>query len=148
MPVKTAVDNDHKLFITCFQGWVPVVQVLQAMDDSERAATGVGTYRGLVIFERDVDLSEWDGAALITIRLRASAAYRRLGLQRGESAAVVNFVPEAGQVMRLWNAFCAFNWDIDFAYNIFWDFAPALAFLDAPPALRERVFELAMPQDS
>jgi hypothetical protein len=148
MPVKVAVDNDHKLFVTYFQDWVPVVQVLQAIDDAERAATGVGTYRGLVIFEGDVDLNEWDGAALITMRLRASAAYRRLGLQRGESAAVVNFVPEAENVVRLWNAFCAFNWDIDFAFNIFWDLGPALAFLHVPPALRERVFDLATPESA
>jgi hypothetical protein len=145
MPVKVAVDNEHKLFITYFQARVPVVQVMQGIDDLESAATGIGTYRGLAIFERDVDLSEWDGAALINMRLRASAAYRRLGLQRGESAAVVNFVPEAEHVVRLWNAFCAFNWDIDFAYNIFWDLVPALAFLHVPPALRERVFELATP---
>jgi hypothetical protein len=147
MPVKTAVDNEHKLFVSYFQGRVPAASALQAVDDLEREATGVGTYRGLVIFERDVDLSEWDGGALINIRLRASAAYQRLGLQRGESAAVVNFVPEAEQVMRLWNALCAFNWDINFAFNIIWELVPALGFLRVPPALCERVLELATPED-
>jgi hypothetical protein len=143
MSVKIAVDNEHKLFVTYFHGRVPPERVLQAVDDLERAANGgSGTYRGLVIFDRNVDLTEWDGGALINIRLRASAAYRRLGLQRGHSAAVVNYVPEAEDVVRLWNALCAFNWDIDMAFNIFWDLEPALGFLQAPPELCQRVLAL------
>jgi hypothetical protein len=142
MPVNVAVDNEEHLFVTYFQGRVPVDEALQAIEDLGGAAVENGFYRGLVVFERDVDLSEWDGAALITMRQRAAGHYRRLGLVRGESAAVVNLVPEAQLVMRLWNALCELNWDIDMAFNVFWDLAPAMRFLELSPDLRQRISDL------
>ena len=142
MPVKVAVDTEQHLFLTYFQGRVPVDEALQAIDDLGGAAIANGFYRGLVVFERDVDLSEWDGAALIRMRQRAADIYRRLGLVRGESAAVVNLVPEAQLVMRLWNALCQLNWDVDMAFNVFWDLAPAMRFLTLSSELCQRVSDL------
>jgi hypothetical protein len=147
MPLNVAVANDHKLFITYNYGRVSLAEVWVAADRVAALATGSGTYRGLAIFERDVDLSEWDGVALRDMLQRAAAIYRRLGLQRGESAAVVNFVPEAQNVMRLWNALGAFNRDIDMAFNIFWDVKPALRFLGVPPDVLARVYAQAIPGD-
>jgi hypothetical protein len=143
MPANVLVENDHRLFITYLHGAVPVDQAFDAMDALARAADGVGTYRGLVIFERDVLLPEWDGAALGEIRQYAAGLYQHLGLERGQSAAVVNVVPEAQLVMRLWNALCSVDWAMNMAFNVFWDLEPALRFLDAPPEVHRRVFELA-----
>jgi hypothetical protein len=145
MPVNVAVANDHKLFLAYIHGAVPLDQVYGTADRIAALATGTGTYRGLVIFERDVALREWDGVAVRDMIRGAASVYRRLGLQRGESAAVVHFAPEAQDVVRLWNALSAFNWDVNMAFNIFWDVSPALRFLDVPSTVVERVYALAAP---
>jgi hypothetical protein len=143
MPVNATVVNEHRLFLTYFYGPVPLAEVYEAADRVTAEATGVGVYRGLVIFERDISLAEWDGAAIQDMSRYAAGIYSQLGLVRGESAAVVNFVPEAQLVMRLWNALCSVDWAMNMAFNVFWDLEPALRFLDAPSEVHRRVFELA-----
>jgi hypothetical protein len=132
MPVNVAVDNEHKLFITYFHHQVPIADVYRAADKLASLATGHGTYRGLVIFEPDVDLSDWDVDTVRGLRQHVASLYRALGLQRGESAAVIHVVPEAHHFMRMWNIVSAVNWDMNMAFNLFWAVDPALRFLNVP----------------
>jgi hypothetical protein len=139
MPVKIAIANDHNLIVSYFHGAVPLTELRSASDQIAAAARAGSVYRGLVVFERDVWLPEWTGAALKDMIKRTADVFCSLGLQRGKSAAVVNRVPEADVVIRLWNALCDLNTGVDMAFNVFWDLPPALAFLEVSPAVLDRV---------
>ncbi|MGE5538312.1 MAG: Bug family tripartite tricarboxylate transporter substrate binding protein [Gemmatimonas sp.] len=145
MAVNYAVDNEHKLFVTCYFRDVTESEIHAAVAALADAVTGEGEYRELVIFRRGVDLSVLDTTALNNIRRGIKDAYRRLGLTRGRSAAVVDTALEARFIMPLWNALCEADPEPRLDFEIFADLEPALAFLGLPVDFTARVAALVPP---
>ncbi len=133
MPIGYAVHNDIKLFVHFYSGRVTARDLSDLVSGLAGQVSGSGTYRGLAIFDQDVDLSELDVSVLNSIRNESKAAYQKLGIQRGNSAAIVDGAQEARLIMPLWNALCDADPDFDHRFGLFQDVEAALEFLAIPP---------------
>jgi len=142
MPVKTTVENPHRLFVSYWFGRITEADMLRAIAELADGANGSGTYRGLVVFAPRVDLSEWSSDVLTKARAAAKASFVRLGLGRGASAAVLHGGVDAGLVMPLWNALCDTDPEIDLGFTFFHEIETALDYLGAPPDVGKRVRDL------
>jgi hypothetical protein len=145
MPVRAAVDNRHRVFATCLHGAVSLDDVSRAIDDLDDAATGFLTYRGLVVFERTVDVRAWDDRELRQVSRRAADVFRRLGVRHGDSAAVVELSRRTRITMGVWIALCAVNADLDSAFRLFSRVGPALHFLRLAPEAHACLLAVAAP---
>ena len=141
MPVQTCIDENGSLVVFRFHEGVTTQQVLTASAETAAAVDGSAAFSSLLLFEAGVDLSEIDAEAINAIRQNREREFRDFGLTRRAGAAVVDGSLDARLVLKLWNALCDCDPEIDLSFKLFDKAGPALEWLGIPAARAEPVIE-------
>ena len=134
MPVVTSVADDGSFVAFRFHKKISTDDVLAASAEMAKKVTRDGEFVSLLLFEAGVDLSDIDADSINAIRSNRQRELLDFGLKRRAGAAVVDGSIDAKFVLKLWNAICDCDPDIDLSFQTFGEPGPALEWLDVPAA--------------
>jgi len=134
MPIKFAVENrdDFRLAVYRYSGHIRLEEILDSLTRAVSRFAPRQSYRELLIFEHDSDLSAFDAASLATVYQECAKLYRKLKLGPRTAAAMLDESMDAKLIMPLFNALSLAGGGPDLAFKLFTEVEPALKWLGVP----------------
>ncbi len=134
MPVKAAVENcgEHRLVVYRYSGRNQPDVVLASVARALSQLAPAQSYREIVIFDRDTDLSDLDQKSLADLHGRVAALFRQRKLGSRMAVAVIDHSHDAKLILPLFNALSLASGGADLSFELFNDIEPALKRLGIP----------------
>ena len=133
MPIRVAVENrdELRLIVYCYSGHIYVADVFESVGRTTKQFAPGQSYRELLIFEHDTDLSDLDPKSLTGFMQKCVELYYELKLGLRSAAAVLDESIDAKLIMPLFNAL-ALTTGPNLHFELFTEVDAALKWLGIP----------------